>query len=179
MRKAEIVMAGLFALMSVYLMWKSGQVPSWSTGGRFSNIWYSDEGVGDGFWPFWLALIMLLCCIWIAINWVRRTSPPSQSEEVFLDRFGVHMLITVGGGLMAFVGLSVIISMYFSMALFLVYFIRFLGRHRWMVALPVAIIMPVVTFLFFEWQMRVVLPKGYAEPLFLPLYDIFLDTSRS
>jgi len=34
--------------------------------------------------------------------------------------------------------------------------------------------MPIVSFFFFDIAMRIVLPKGYLEPLFIPLYDIFL-----
>ena len=57
---------------------------------------------------------------------------------------------------------------------FLIYYIRFLGRHSWPVTMSISIGAPVVTFFFFDVAMRIVLPKGYLEPLFLPLYDIFL-----
>ncbi|MEL7183601.1 MAG: tripartite tricarboxylate transporter TctB family protein, partial [Pseudomonadota bacterium] len=70
MRRGEIILAGLLALFSVYLMWKSTELP----------IGYiSGQGPGGGFWPFWLAFIMLLSCGWIVVNWVRRTSPPSRA----------------------------------------------------------------------------------------------------
>ena len=39
-------------------------------------------------------------------------------------------------------------------------------------ALTVAI--PVVTFYFFEITLSIILPKGITEPLFIPLYKIFL-----
>lgn len=180
MRKAEIIGAIVFALFSIYLMWKSGEVASWDTAGRFSNLWFNEYGEPEtGFWPFALSVIMFICCIWIGVNWWRRTSPPSRSTDIFLDRFGINMLITVVGGVVAFVALSSIISMYFAMTLFLIYYIGVLGRNRWVTTLSVALGAPVVTFLFFEWQMRIVLPKGYAEPVFLPLYDIFLNTGAS
>ena len=31
-----------------------------------------------------------------------------------------------------------------------------------------------IGFFFFDVAMRIVLPKGYSEPLFIPLYDLFL-----
>ncbi len=43
-----------------------------------------------------------------------------------------------------------------------------------MTTLAIAIGLPVVLFFFFDVAMRIVLPKGYLEPLFIPLYDIFL-----
>ncbi len=43
-----------------------------------------------------------------------------------------------------------------------------------MTALCIAVITPVAIFLFFEGGMKILLPKGASEPLFLPLYKIFV-----
>ncbi len=117
---------------------------------------------------------MLLCCVWIVVNWARRASPPSRSAEKYLDAFGIVMLIKVGGGVTAFIGLIHFIGMYGAMTVFLIYYIYFLGKHSLVTTLSIAFAAPVVTFFFFDVAMRIVLPKGYLEPLFIPLYDIFL-----
>lgn len=177
MRKAEIVGALILGLFSIYLMWKSGEPPAWNPSvGRFSNIWMDEygESLGSGFWPFWLSFIMLLCCVWIGINWWRRTSPPSRSDEPFLDGYALRMLATVGGGLLGFFALFHILGFYGAMFVFLLYYLRFLGRHSWTQTLSVAVLMPVVSFFFFDVAMRIFLPKAYLEPLFIPLYDLFL-----
>ena len=164
MRRAEIITAGLMALLSIYLMIKSSEL----------NIGIIEgEGPGGGFWPFWLSAGMLISCIWIAINWYRRTSPPSQSTEVYMDSYGFRMLLLVGGGVTVFIGLIHFIGFYGAIPVFLIYYIRFLGRHSWGTTLAISLPTPVVTFLFFDIAMRIVLPKGYLEPLFLPLYDFF------
>lgn len=173
MRIAELVAALLLAALSVYMMWKSG-TPSWEGDPWGQNIWYDDEGIGSGFWPFWLSLIMLISCVWIVVNWVRRASPPARSGEPFLDGWGIGTLVKVGGGLLAFVALIDVIGMYAAMALFLFYYLFALGRHRVGTSLAVALGAPVFCFFFFDVAMRIPLPKGYSEPLFLPLYDIFL-----
>lgn len=176
MRRAEIVTAFILGLCSLALMWKSGEGPAWDPDvPRFANIGMIDgEGPGSGFWPFWLSLVMLICCIWIGVNWYRKTSPPSQSDEPFLDDYGKKMLLQVAGGLFAFLILIHFAGFYGGMFGFLLYYIRFLGRHRWIQALSISIGMPVISFFFFDIAMRIVLPKGYLEPLFIPLYDIFL-----
>ena len=176
MRRAEIVTAILLGLSSIALMWKSGEAPSWNSDiARFDNIWMIEgEGPGSGFWPFWLSLIMLICCIWIAFNWYRKTSPPSQSDEPFLDDYGKKMLLQVGGGLFGFLASIHVVGFYGGMFLFMIYYTRFLGRHAWATTLPIAGGLTVVSFFFFDIAMRIVLPKGYLEPLFIPLYDIFL-----
>ena len=122
MRRAEIITAGILALFSVYLMWKSTEL----------DIGYiKGEGPGGGAWPFWLSAVMLICTGFIALNWVRRTSPPSQSDDVFLDGYGKKMLLLVGGGITGFIALINIISMYGAMFVFLIYYLRILGRHTW------------------------------------------------
>ena len=109
MRRAEIITAGILALFSVYLMWKSTEL----------DIGYiKGEGPGGGAWPFWLSAVMLICTGFIALNWVRRTSPPSQSDDVFLDGYGKKMLLLVGGGITGFIALINIISMYGAMFVF-------------------------------------------------------------
>jgi putative tricarboxylic transport membrane protein len=176
MRRAEIVTAVILGFLSVYLMWKSGEAPSWNPDiARFDNIGLIDgEGPGSGFWPFWLSAIMLVCCFWIGVNWYRKTSPPSVSQEPFLDDYGKKMLLLVGGGLFGFLALIHLVGFYGGMFFFLIYYLRFLGRHTIKLTLAVAILMPVTSFFFFDIAMRIVLPKGYLEPLFIPLYDIFL-----
>jgi len=60
------------------------------------------------------------------------------------------------------------------MLVFLIYYMRYLGRHSWFTTLSISIGIPVFSFFFFDIAMRIVLPKALTEPLFLPLYDIFL-----
>ncbi len=165
MRYGEIATAGALALFSIYLMWKSAELP----------IGYvSREGPGGGAWPFWLSAIMLLCCISIAVNWWRGTSPPSQSEEPFLDRYGWQMVALVGGGIVVFVGLINVISLYGAIAVFLLYYMRYLGRHRWALCLTVSLATPILFFFFFEGAMQITMPKGmsFTDPVFDVLYEI-------
>ena len=159
MRRAEFITAGVLAIMSIYLMWKSTEL----------NVGYiKGEGPGGGAWPFWLSGIMLVCTMVIAFNAMRRTSPPSQSTEPFLDAYGKKMLLLVGGGIFGFIALVDIISMYGAMCVFLIYYLRFLGRHTWRMTMAISILIPVTFFFFFEALMRITLPKGmkFTEPLF-------------
>ena len=176
MRRAEITTAFILGLLSVYLMWKSGEPPSWNPDvGRFANIGMIEgEGPGSGFWPFWLSLAMLACCVWTGINWYRRKTPASNSGEPYLDGHARRTLFLVGIGLLGFLALIHLAGFYGAMLAFMFYYIRFLGRHRWRTTLAVAVGVTVFSFFFFDIAMRIVLPKGYLEPLFIPLYDIFL-----
>ncbi|MGR3289649.1 MAG: tripartite tricarboxylate transporter TctB family protein [Paracoccaceae bacterium] len=165
MRLGEITTAGILALFSVYLMVESADL----------EIGYiKGEGPGGGAWPFWLSAIMLICTGFIARNWYRRTSPPSQSTEPMLDNYGWMMLVKVGGGLFMFIALINVISMYGAMAVFLLYYVRFLGRHSWLLTLLLAITLPIAFFFFFEGLMRITMPKGmdFTEPFYNFMYEV-------
>ena len=165
MRRAELITAGVLALLSIYMMWKSTEL----------EIGYiRGEGPGGGAWPFWLAGVMLICTGVIDFNAMRGLTPPSQSTEPFLDAYGTKMLLLVGGGITGFIGLSHIISMYGGMFLFLIYYLRFLGRHSWKTTMAISVVTPCVFFYFFEALMRITLPKGmrFTDPVFNALADL-------
>jgi putative tricarboxylic transport membrane protein len=60
-----------------------------------------------------------------------------------------------------------------ALPLFLVWYLRFFGRHGWGLTLILALATPLVVFFFFEVALRILMPKGVTEPLFIPLYRIF------
>ena len=157
-------MAVVMAVFSLYLMWKSMELPIG---------WLPGEGLGGGAFPFWLSAGMLACCIWMIARWVTRASPPSQSSEPYMEGQTFKWFLLVAGSLTAMIGLIHIIGVYGAVPLFLVFYVRFLGRHSWATTGALAVATPVVAFFFFEIALRKTLPKGFTEPLFYPLYDIF------
>lgn len=171
-RTAELIMALTMALFSGYLMWKSAELEiGWVTG----------EGPGGGFWPFWLAAVMLGSCIGILVNWVRKIGPIATSTEYFFqpgiwrDVGAVALLLTVSIGLISGVGLFGFngIGFYGMLPIFLFVYMRIFGGHSWFVTLAFMILTPVVTFLFFEILLNITLPKGMTEPLFYPIFQFF------
>ena len=165
MRVAELSMALAMAVFSLFLMWKSTELPIG---------WIPGEGPGGGAFPFWLSLGMLLCCAWIIVRWAGRKSPPSRSTEPFMTRRTVEWFLLVAGSLTVMIGLIHVIGVYGAMPLFLIFYVRFLGRHSWRIAGALAVSTPVAAFFFFEIALKKTLPKGFTEPLFYPLYDLFL-----
>ena len=165
MRKAELIMAVALAAFSVYMMWKSAELPIG---------WIPDEGPGGGAFPFWLSAGMFGCCIWIIVRWIRRTSKVSQSTDPYMKRSDFSMFCVVAGSLALMIGAIHIIGVYFSIPIFLLFYMRFLGAHRWLVALSISLATPIVSFFFFEIALRITLPKGRTEVLFYPLYDWFM-----
>ncbi|MEK9744373.1 MAG: tripartite tricarboxylate transporter TctB family protein [Gammaproteobacteria bacterium] len=164
-RQAELLMTLVLGVFSAYLMYKSAELPIG---------WIPSEGPGGGAFPFWLGAGMLGCCVLTLFRWFARKTPESRSEEPYLEPRHRGFIIAVTISLTVMIGAVHVIGMYFAIPLFLIYYIRFLGRHSWPLTLSIAILTPVITFFFFEIALRIILPKGYTEPLFYPLYDIFL-----
>ncbi len=162
-RTAELMMALLMGLFSIYLMWKSAELPIG---------WEKDRGPGGGAWPFWLAAVMLVCCVITVIRWFGHKTPESRSDAEYMDRDTRRINFITVGSLIVFLGLTHVIGMYFAMMLFLFFYIRFVGRHSWLLTIALAIGLPVFMFFFFEALLKIILPKGYSEPLFYPLYKI-------
>ena len=164
MRNGEIITAGILALFSIYLMWKSTELPIGYIRG---------EGPGGGAWPFWLSAIMLGSCVAIAVNWWRKATPASRSDEPVLDGYGWRTLFFVGGGIIGFVALINVVSMYGAIGIFLLYYMSFLGRHSLLLSLAVALITPVAMFFFFEGAMQITMPQGM--PFMTPVFDVLYE----
>lgn len=165
MRVGEIVTAGVLALLSIYLMYKASA----------NGIGYTrGSGPQGGFWPFWLSVGMLISTGFVALNWVRQVSPQSRSQEPVLDSFGVKTLLLVGGGIVGFVALIDIVSMYGAVAVFLLYYLKLLGQHSWRLTVPMVLLFPLGLFFFFEGLMQISMPTGlsFTDPVFNVLYDI-------
>ncbi|MEM7508991.1 MAG: tripartite tricarboxylate transporter TctB family protein [Pseudomonadota bacterium] len=181
MRIGEICMAIALALLSLFIMYEAGETPEWK-GPRFSNIGFNEDGVpGSGFWPFWLSAVMLVCSIWVLINAIRKKTGPSQRQEAFLDSHGIGVVIKMGGGVLAMVALTDVISMYFAMALFLFYYIFFLGRHGIALSLAMAVVVPFWMYLFFDITMTKTLPKGILaieDGIYAPLDTFFRNMGQ-
>ena len=163
-RTAELLGAIVLGLLSAALMWSS-------TDGLEIG-WVPNKGPGSGAWPFWLSTIMLLSCIATLINWFRRATPESRSNEIFISS---DTLAIVGVTVLALLALLIAthyIGLYFSMMLFLLFYLRIMGRHSWLLTLVLSLATPIGLFFFFEGALIIPLPKGYSEPLFEPLYDI-------
>ena len=162
-RTAELLTAIVLVLVSAGLMVKSAEL---------RVDWVEGSGPGAGAWPFWLSAGMLLASVATIVRWFLRLTPESRNEQPFISGAGLAVVLPAIGGLLLLLVGSHFIGIYFSIAIFLLLFVRFLGRHGWPLSIALTIGGPVVIFLFFEWALKLPLPKGYSEPLFYPIYDL-------
>lgn len=162
-RTAELLMAIIMGALSVYLMAKSAEL---------EIGWVHGEGPGGGAWPFWLSAGMLICCVATVVRWWRRSTPPSRSGEPFMDGKTWQIFAITAGALAVTLALVHVIGMYFALMIFLLFYFRVVGAHSWKITVPLGLGLPAGTFFFFEGLLKIILPKGYSEPLFYPLYRL-------
>jgi putative tricarboxylic transport membrane protein len=162
-RTAELLMAILLGLASIGLMVKSAEL----------NItWIPNRGPGAGAWPFWLSAGMLICCLATLYRWFRGITPESRNNNVFMTRETMRIVGVSAGAILFLLAATHFIGLYLSLVFFLLFYIRFVGRHSWVVTIALTIGVPVFIFCLFEWALKIPLPKAVTEPWFYPIYDL-------
>ena len=162
-RTAELLMAIATILASIGLMVKAAD----------NNIgWVAGRGPGAGAWPFWLAAIMLAASLATLWRWYRGATPESRNTEPYIDRDTLPLIAITAGALVVLLGLTHVIGLYASLVLFLLFYIKFVGRHDWPTSIMLVGGIPVFIFALFEWALKIPLPKAATEEWFYPVYDV-------
>ena len=122
------------------------------------GIGWGTDGPKSGFFPFWLALLLVVTSLLILVQTVRsRAAGPFVTRQQLRPVLNVLWPATAAVALMHFVGL------YVASALYLGYYMRAVGQHAWFLVLTLAVLIPLVTFLVFETWFLVPMPKGPLE----------------
>lgn len=160
MLKAESLIALSLMGLSAWFMWHATVLPIW---------WVPEAGPGGGAFPFWLSLVMGLAAAGI----FARSLGTSSDDEPFLHPGTLRPLAEVTLALIVTVALVDVAGAYVALGLFLLWYLKIFGRHGWILTLALTIGTLLFLFFFFEATLKILLPKGFTEPLFFPLYAMF------
>jgi hypothetical protein len=122
------------------------------------GIGWGTDGPRSGFFPFWLAVIMMTTCAVILLQTFRR-----ESRETFVTREQLGSVLKVIWPATAMVLLTHFIGLYIAAAVYIGFYMRWVGRHSWTSVVAVAVAIPFVTFVIFELWFLVPMPKGPLE----------------
>lgn len=164
MKRAEIIAGLAIAIFSIYAAWKSTELPIG---------WVRGRGPGGGTFPFWLSIIMLVCAVVIVIKALRGKLPEGWVDKPYFDELELKSVLLHGGSIVVAVASIYVIGTYGAIILLLVFHMRYMGRHSWTSTIVVSLVTVVVVFLFFEILMQQIMPKGYTDPLFDPIFQFF------
>lgn len=167
-RTAELIFAILLALCSIGLMVKSAEL----------HIgWIEGKGPGSGAWPFWLSAGMLAMCLLTLYRWFKKITPESRSLEPYMTRDTVIVVGTSAASILGLLLGTQFLGIYVSLIIFLLFYLRVVGRHSWPLTLSLAICIPFAIFCLFEIALTIPLPKAITDPVFYPVYDLIYASS--
>jgi len=126
------------------------------------GIGWGAEGPKAGFFPFYISLIVLVSCAINLVSAVREFT----GREVFAEWGQLRQVMSVVVPTTVYVFAVPILGMYVSSALLIAVFMKWIGGYSWAMVAAIAIGVPVLTFVLFEFWFLVPLPKGPLEELF-------------
>ena len=148
MRAADLTTSALLFLLGAVVLFDAVRL----------GIGWGTDGPRSGFFPFWLAAIMLASCAGVIVQSVRR-----PSGRPFVTRAQLGPVLKVLWPATGMVLLTQFLGLYVASALYLGFYMRWVGRHSWLAVFTLSLGIPVATFLIFEKWFLVPLPKGPLE----------------
>ena len=123
---------------------------------------WAEDGPQAGYFPFYIGLLV---CLSAAVNFAMALVNRRDAERDFveLDKLKLVLAVLVPTGI--YVATVSWIGIYVSSAIFIAFFMRWLGKYPWWKVAAVSIGTMVVFFLIFESWFKVPLPKGPLENL--------------
>ncbi|HUQ27772.1 MAG TPA: tripartite tricarboxylate transporter TctB family protein [Usitatibacter sp.] len=154
-RAWEILVAAFFLAVGALVVWESR---------RLGSQWGSD-GPQAGYFPFYIGAII---CISSVANLY--SAIVKADREAFVKWGQLRMILIVMVPCAVYVALIVnpwmSLGIYVASALFIAFFMRFLGKYGWAKLAAVSVATVVAFFLMFEVWFKVPLPKGPLEAAF-------------
>jgi hypothetical protein len=148
MRLADLVTASLLMLLGGVVLADALRL----------GIGWGTDGPKSGFFPFWLAVLLMALCAAILVQAARR-----GAGGPFLRPGQAGPVLTVLGPAAGLVVLTAFVGLYVASACYLAASMRFIGRYSWPAVLALSVGVPVVVFLVFEQWFLVPMPKGPLE----------------
>jgi putative tricarboxylic transport membrane protein len=149
-RLMDIVVAAILMAVGAVVMWDSQ---------RIGAAW-GEFGPESGYFPFYIGLLIFASSAATLGLAIFKKGP---SGEVFVNASKFVLVLKVLVPATIFVVLVGVIGIYISAALFIGFFMWWLGRYPLHTTLPIAIAVPVALFFVFEIWFLVPLPKGPVE----------------
>jgi hypothetical protein len=149
----ECVVAVSFLALGAVVMWDSR---------RIGAGWASD-GPQGGYFPFHVGLLIVLSSIVNLVLAVRKRRQTKEKDFATWEQLKLVSEVLIPS--LVYVIVIPWLGIYVSTALFIIWFMRRVGKYSATRIAPIAVGIPVLVFLTFEIWFRVPLPKGPVERL--------------
>ena len=151
-KSAEIAVAAVFVLLGAIVVYDSARLgPRWA-----------EDGPQPGYFPFYIGLIV---CLSAVVNLVLALLNRRDRDRIFVEAGQLKLVLAVLVPTALYVALIGWTGIYLASALFIAFFMRWLGKYPWWKVAAVSIGNSVAFFVIFEVWFKVPLPKGPLETL--------------
>jgi putative tricarboxylic transport membrane protein len=155
MRTVEIIVSLLFvsvALVGIFGSWKLG-------------AGWGDDGPGAGYFPFYISLIILISS---SVTLLQAILSKTQSEEAFVEKGPFRQVLAVLLPAFLFILCMQFIGIYLSAAIYIAFFMFWLGKYPPWKALSVGLAVSIALYMMFDFWFQIPLPSGsFINPLAL------------
>jgi hypothetical protein len=151
-RSAEAAVAALFFILGAIVVYDSA---------RLGAKWAGD-GPEAGYFPFYIGLMV---CGSSLVNLVSGLLGRKHKDRPFVMVGQLKLVLSVLVPALIYVAAIGWAGIYVASALFVAFFMRWLGKYPWWKTAAVSIANSVVFFVIFEIWFKVPLPKGPLEAL--------------
>ena len=121
---------------------------------------WADDGPQPGYFPFYIGALICIAAVVNLVSAVR-----IHKDRTFVEVGQLKLVLAVLVPTAIYVAAIGWIGLYVASALFVAFFMRWLGKYGWLKIAAVAIGNSVVFFLIFEVWFKIPLPKGPLETL--------------
>ena len=128
---------------------------------RLGAKWGSD-GPQSGYFPFYIGLLI---CISSAVTFAKALRDSSLAGKPFVRRQEFKRVLTVLIPAAVYVLLFKLLGIYVASALYIAFFMVWLGRYQWWRGIAVGFALNALFFMMFEVWFKVPLYKGVLNPL--------------
>jgi hypothetical protein len=125
------------------------------------SIGWGDIGPEAGYFPFRVGTLIVLASLVILVRATLRRK--ELAAEVFLTREQTRHVVAFAVPVIALVGVAVGVGIYVATALYLLFTVGLVARHRSWLTIVVSLGTPLVLFLLFEYVFLTPLLKGPLE----------------
>ena len=152
MRKANLGVAIFLFLIGSIVMYDSV---------RLGWRWDPGFGPGAGYLPFYLSLGVLICTTIIIVKQVRQLSKEGIAGDTpLIQEGGLLPILWVLIPSTVMVVLVSLIGLHFAAAVFLLFYMRVVGKIGWLECALVSVLFPIGLYIVFDRLFLIPLPDG-------------------
>lgn len=149
-RTMDVVVAGGFMIIAAVVMVDSVRV---------GNGWAFD-GPQAGYFPFYIGLFLFLAS---AATFVFNLIGRNPDRSNFVERSALRLVLKVLAPTVIYIGVMYFLGIYVASALYIGFFMIWIGKYSLAKTVPIAVAIPLVLFWLFEIAFLIPLPKGPLE----------------